>query len=145
MRLHGNSLKQSTYFVIAHAITSAVVIFLQWESVTRRLSSEIWSILFGYGFISLALVVISSLFWNKILNKKQLMLLAAVVPYLAASSAYAVVLYFWATNRPVSHSGSDIAGFLGVTLFFPYLAIWGPLISVGNLLLVWLMIRPGRK
>src|SRR3990167_3909335 len=132
MRLHGNSLRQSTYFGIAHVVTSAAVIFLQWEPVTRRLSSEIWPILFGYGSISLALVVIFSLFWNKTLNRKQLMLLAAVLPYLAASSAYAVVLYFWVTNRPVSYSNTDIAGFLGVTLFFPYLAIWGPLISVGN-------------
>ena len=137
MKSGNGNLRPSIYLGFTHFITSAVVISLQWESITRRLSTEFWPILVGYGFISVVLVAISSMLWSR----KQRILLAAAVPYLAASLAYAAVLYFWAANRPLSYSGADITGFFAVTLFFPYLAIWGPLISISNVLLVWLMSR----
>ena len=137
MKLNSSYLRSSASLGLLHFITSAVVIFLLWEPITHRISKETWPILVGYGLMSLVLVATPSVRWSR----RQRMLFAFAVPYLASTLAYFVVAFFWAINRAPSYSVADITGFFAVTLVFPYLAIWGPLISIGNALLVWLMNR----
>ena len=137
MRFHGNSFKQSLVLGFAIVISSCTVFLMQWSWISRRLSKETLPILIVYGVISLLLIAGASL----MRKNKHLLLWAAFVPYLAASLAYAFALTFWAISRSSIYSFTDLSGFLMVTMFAPYLAIWGPLISMGSVLLTWIMCR----
>lgn len=123
-----------------YATNSAAVIFFQWESIAHRLSREVDFLLMGYALCSLVFVA-ASFARQKMSN---FLLLAAAIPYISSTIAYAIDLIVWSKNLKSQVPASDLFNFLLIALFFPYFAMWGPLISALNLVLIWPAARRQR-
>jgi hypothetical protein len=128
MKFNSLNIRQWILAALIHGAVSATVILLNWDSIERRLSRETTSLLILYAFISLALSVAIPFFKKK----NYVIAWMAILPYIAASIAYAVVTYLWITNRSVKATAIEIFPIIMITLFAPYLAIWGPIISIIN-------------
>lgn len=126
---------------VVHALTSAVVMAVNFEQLQRRLHRELFDILTVYGVISvLALFLIARMLTSQI----RIALASLALPYVTAAGAFVVVAVPWALGT--SNGSSNVVSSLAVALFFPYLAIYGPVISLANAALVMVWVRfEGRR
>lgn len=135
MKLNNPNIKNFILSALIHGTASAIVILLNWDLIDRRLSRITIPLLIGYGAISLLLLVTVPFFKKK----NYVIVWMTVLPYIAVSIAYAVVTYLWITNRSANATPFEIFPVIVITLTFPYLAIWGPIISIVNAVVVFLL------
>ncbi|MGM9491337.1 hypothetical protein [Ideonella sp. YS5] len=122
-----------------HFIASSVLLGIHWDQIGRRLSKETVPVLAGYAVLSIVLLLCFARIGRRAGFGKQ-MFGVALIPYLSSSLAYLGVIA--ASDRFVAIAGgAGILPMLVVASYFPYLALWGPVISVANVMSLLL----GRK
>jgi hypothetical protein len=141
MKFNNLNIRQFIFAALIHGATSAAVILSNWDSIERRLSRETISLLTLYTIASLLLLIVI-LFLKK---NNYVIAWMTLLPYLAISIAYILVLYLWITNRSTKAQPLEVFPVVMITLSFPYLVIWGPIISVINLLAMYLLKKIKKK
>lgn len=121
---------------VVQALTSSVVMVFNFEQLERRLHRELFDTVTVYGVMSIVtLLLVARLLTSQV----RVALVSSALPYVAAVGAFVVVTMPWALGS--SNASSNVVSSLVVALFFPYLAIYGPVISLANAVLMLSWIR----
>ena len=115
---------------IAHFVASTLLLGINWDQVGRRLTRDTILILVGYALVSFVILLLSAWLSRKARLGAQIVVVA-LVPYLSASIAYVGGLAVSGRMGAMIHNVGILPVFF-VAAYFPYLVIWGPIISAAN-------------
>jgi len=117
-------------------VMSFIVLSWNWSQITRRLPMVAAQIVVNYAIASFVLLFVVRIFNTK--NESGLLnviLVAVFIPYLAAIFAY------FSEEIPMWNSFGhypELSSIFFVGMFAPYLVLWGPVVSIVNLVVVLL-------
>lgn len=127
MTKHGNRLW--IVLMLIHLLVSATVVSLAWAQVERRLHREVMPFFCSYVVFSLLYLLATTKFLS---SRTRLAAVAAGVPYVAATCAFVAISIRWAVMK------DEMMSTVLISLFVPYVVVWGPLISIFNAMLALL-------
>lgn len=119
----------SIALMLIHALASAAVVSLAWAQIERHLHREVMPFFCGYTVFSLLYVLATA---GLLSSRARLVAVAAGLPYVAAACAFVAISIHWAVVK------GEMVSTILISLFAPYVVIWGPLISIFNAVLVLL-------
>lgn len=115
---------------------SAVVIALPWVHADRRLGDSWVGFLICYSLLSLVIGGVGPSRSRGTFDAS--VYFAGVIPLVAAAVSYAVVSIPWIER---SATAMNLVSVLVTALYYPYLALWGPLISLANVAIAYVLCR----
>ena len=119
----------SIALTLIHMLVSAAVVTLAWAHIERRSHREVVPFFCSYGAFSLLYLLATA---RLLSSHARLAAVAAGLPYVAATCAFVAVSIHWAVMK------GELMSTVLISLFVPYLGVWGPLISIFNVALMLL-------
>jgi len=119
----------SIVLMLIHLLASVTVVSLAWEQIEGRLHREVVPFFSSYIVFSLLYLLATARF---LYSRARLAVVAAGLPYAAAMCAFIAISIHWAVTK------GEMMSTVLISLFAPYVVIWGPLISIFNAVLVLL-------
>ena len=122
--------------LLIHLLVSATVVSLAWARIERHLHREVVPFFSGYVVFSLLYLLATARFLS---SRVRLAAVAVGLPYAAATCAFLAISVHWAVMK------DEMMSTVLISLFAPYVVVWGLLISIFNatlaLLASSLMVR----
>ena len=119
-RLHESLLIHAT-----HICVSAVLLAINCEQVNRRLGREVVPVIWLYGLLSVALLLILTSAKLKTTLREGIFIF--LIPYISSSLAYLLAMLLSHANMLTTGNFWPI---VLVSFYFPYMVVFGPLVGL---------------
>lgn len=124
--------REASLLLFVHVSASVATIGFYFDQIERRLHRELSAFLAGYAIISIVAALSSGRFLT---SQIRVALVAFALPYVACVIGFLVVALTWSLGT--SDVWPNVSSSLIVSLVFPYLAVYGPAISLANMVFMW--------